>query len=205
MQIEKALLILANPDSDDSRSNLVTEACRNLGEHLQLNSINVDLIDVYKDMEDGEMESVYYPDKSPVKAVEYQVRIKKADLIIVMFPVWLYTMPSVLKTFLEYTFTDDLLYERSKQKFLPALSNKKFKIFAFDNDPKWKSQMLFRDGLELIWTRGILSESGASSDFKLIHSLEKFNEKIGDNAIKSVLKDIDKMIRKNNSLIDLID
>lgn len=203
-EVKKAILILVSPDTEGLKNRLVTTSCKTFGEILQKNGVAVDTVDLYKEAEEGEFDLLYYPGKESVKSLEYQVRLTRSDLIVFFFPIWLHTMPAILKSFLEQVLTPDFANANQKNNFEPELKNKQIKIIVFDRDSAWKSSLLFRDGLKLLWKRGILADSGADFEMINVASLSKMDEKIFKSKVDKIIQNLSESLGYEKSLIDLI-
>lgn len=202
MSVERVLVILANPDNKESNLKLVTKMCKNFGEACQTKGLSVDLIDLYKDVENQDFNPLYYPGQKDTKVIEYQIRIKKADLVVFFYPIWWNSMPAVLKAFTEKVFIPGFAYQKQKGNLHGLLGDKNFLVMAFSKEPSWQNKFIFRNSLETFWTRGLLQTAGAKGKFKLFSKISKIDRNKEEKMKKKVEKTIEKMNTKN-SVLDL--
>jgi len=104
----KILLIYAHPPGDSfnqALKDIFLEGVQNAGHQ-------VDLIDLYQDgfdpvLPEGEMRGKTVPDI--VRG--YQERIRQADVLVFIFPVWWYRSPAILEGFIDRVFTSGFAYK----------------------------------------------------------------------------------------------
>jgi len=118
----KCLLIYAHP-WDGSYNHAILD---NLINGLKNNNHQVDIFDLNKDnfnpvFKDSEM-ALYSKGKYTDKLVgDYQERIKNAEYIFFIFPIWWGSMPAILKGFIEKVFLPEVFYTKSKSGLTKGL------------------------------------------------------------------------------------
>jgi NAD(P)H dehydrogenase (quinone) len=124
------LIIFAHPDNKNSHNAAVL---RYLIQRLKANGVEFGLIDLYADRFDPVIRLVDFDmplgdDSARIK--EYQGKVRTAERLIFIYPVWFYNMPAMMKGFIERVFTNGFAYEFSlgndgKAKETPLLAGKK--------------------------------------------------------------------------------
>ncbi len=200
--ISKALIVLASPDFEtDERAQLPRTFSKIILDELQQKGVTADIIDLYKDTE---FDPIWYPENRNTKSIEYQIRIKKADLIIFVHPVWWLSAPAILKGFLEKVFISGFAFKPQKPLPTGLLQNKKMWVLAFSDRPAWEYRMIQRDIVKLFWKRGIADQTGMDLNmFKHYGDTREVNVvKIKDWQKK--LRQICKKINSKDSILDLL-
>lgn len=198
--ISKALIVLASPDFEtDERAQLPRTFSKLILDELQQKGVTVDIIDLYND---SEFDPVWLPESRNTKSIEYQIRIKKADLIIFVHPVWWLSVPAILKGFLEKVFISGFAFK--PQKPLPAglLQNKQMWVLAFSDRPAWEYRLIQRDIVKLFWKRGIADQTGMNLGlFRHYGNTREVDLK----QIRSWQKKLRKFCKKINSKDSILD
>jgi putative NADPH-quinone reductase len=171
---KKILVILANPETvSDKRAMVVTDLCQSfIGQCLQ-NEQEVDIIDLYKDRFDP----VNHPEIKDTQTIEYQIRIKKADIIVFFYPVWWGSMPAILKGFCDKVFQNNFAYIYRNGLTEGLLKNKKAVVISISKSPAWKVNLLYTNINDVIWKRAIFDVCGINGQFYLFSNFRKANEK----------------------------
>ncbi len=95
------------------------------------------------------------------KVTEYQNRIKNADYLIFVFPVWWTSMPAVLKGFIDKVFLPGFAFSKSKMMIKPELKHLKgAAIFTTMSAPKLVYRLILRKPVKHVLIRGTLKISG---------------------------------------------
>ncbi|MFD3538338.1 NAD(P)H oxidoreductase [Streptomyces sp. NPDC058662] len=116
--MSRTLLVLAHPRSD-SLSAAVADRTRRL---LEADGGSVDLLDLYAEGFDPRMTPVDEPDwKNREKEYSPEVhahmeRMEAADDVIVVFPVWWFAPPAILKGWIDRVWNYGFAYGRSKPR-----------------------------------------------------------------------------------------
>ncbi len=170
----RVVVILANPDTQyDNRAGVVTQLCSTFIERCNQRGIFVDLIDLYKE----QFNPVHIPNTKDTHTIEYQIRIEKADIIVIFHPVWWGTMPAVLKGFCEKVFQSGFAYIHSRGDVKGLLKAKKAHVIAVSHSPVLKSKLALGNILEIQWKRAIFDICGISSKVQGFYNLRKVSEK----------------------------
>ncbi|MCH4056944.1 MAG: NAD(P)H-dependent oxidoreductase [Lactobacillaceae bacterium] len=118
----------------------------------------VDLIDLHADKFDPVMsatELANWRQGKPVnpQVADYQQRLKTADQIIFMFPVWWEVMPAMTKGFLDKVYAKGQLYDA--QTMATTLTRKpKIRIITTMSTPNWAYRLIFGAPLVKALRRG---------------------------------------------------
>ena len=200
-QINRITVILANPEYDqDNRSETVNSLCKTFIDSVQKKGISVDLIDLYKETE---FNPIFDPEEKDTKALEFQIRLKKTQLVVIFHPVWWSLFPAILKGFIDKVFTRGFAYDIRKGIVTGLLEDIQAMVFAVGERPTWEHRVMFRDILKNFWTRAFFPDCGVKSKFYHFGSLRTVSEE----EIKKWHKKVDKIATKINShdtLLDLI-
>jgi NAD(P)H dehydrogenase (quinone) len=117
------LVIFAHPDNKGSHNAAVLKYVRS---RLTANRREFEIIDLYAERFDPLIRTVNFDmpgDYEGVKA--YQEKIKKAERLIFIYPVWFYNMPAIMKGFCDRVFSSGFAYDFSFGKDgKPALTRK---------------------------------------------------------------------------------
>ena len=170
---KKIVVILANPETNfDKRAGIVSELCYTFCDQCVQNDLSVDFIDLYKERFDP----VSYPDEKDSQAIEYQIRIRKADYLVVFHPVWWGTMPAILKGFCDKVFQSGYAYIYQGGFTHGLLKEKKAIIIAVSKAPTWEINLVFSNILNVMWKRAIFDVCGIQSKFYLFTNLRKVSD-----------------------------
>ncbi len=200
MTINKILAILASPtDEQDKRLNEITKAFNNFCQKVVQKGVKVDIIDLY---DESEFDAADYLDSNDSKVIEYQFRIKNADLVVVFHPVVFDSVPAVLKGFLDNVMTLGFAYNIENKISVGALVDKEILIVAFDENSAFQSRYIFGNQLYNFWKKTISYYCG----FKRT-SLETFYSYRSDSEIKILRwdKKIEKITNKINFKTTILD
>ena len=198
--ISKILVVLANPEYEqDNRSQVVTNLCKEFMETVQKNGITVDLIDLYND---DEFNPVLDPETKDTKTLEFQIRLRKADMVVFFHPIWWGMVPSILKGFLDKILNQGFAYSTQKGVTTPLLDEKNALVFAVGEKPSWEIRFMYRDILKTFWQRIIFATSGLKGRVFYFGSLRSVNQKKIDTWFKKVNK-IAENINSKNDILEL--
>jgi NAD(P)H dehydrogenase (quinone) len=183
---KKIVVILANPDTKfDKRASVISDLCYTFCQQCVQNDQAVDFIDLYKER----FNPVSYPDEKDSQAIEYQIRIRKADYIVVFHPVWWGTMPAILKGFCDKVFQSGFAYKFQGGFTHGLLKNKKAIIVAVSKSPAWQVNIIYSNILNIMWKRAIFDICGIKSKFYLFSNLRK----VSDTTIETWHKKMSKL------------
>lgn len=146
----RTLLVLAHPRSD----SLTAQVADRVRRRLEAGGGSVDLLDLYAEGFDPRLTTADEPDWTD-REKEYSPevrahmrRIEEADDLIVVFPVWWYAPPAVLKGWIDRVWNYGFAYGRSR----PRLAAKRMLWMALAGGPQASA---LTDALELQLTRGV--------------------------------------------------
>jgi len=199
--VTRITVILANPDYDqDNRAETVNSLCKTFIESVQKKGITVDLIDLYKETE---FDPIFDPEEKDTKALEFQIRLKKTQMVVIFHPVWWSLFPAILKGFLDKVFTRGFAYDIRKGIRTGLLDDLQAIVFAVGERPAWEHQVMYRNILKNFWTRAFFTNCGIKSKFLHFGSLRTVSEKEITRWHKKVEK-IATKINSHDTLLDLI-
>ncbi|MFI0448119.1 NAD(P)H oxidoreductase [Actinomadura sp. 6N118] len=116
--MNKALLVVAHP----RRDSLTAQVAEQTRDHLTKNNYTVDVLDLHAEGFDPRMTLEDEPDwtnrDKPYSAEvrNHMKRIDAADFIVVVFPVWWYGLPAILKGWIDRVWNYGFAYGRSKAR-----------------------------------------------------------------------------------------
>jgi NAD(P)H dehydrogenase (quinone) len=193
------LLILASPiDEQDQRLKQISNLCTFFGKEIITKGVNVDFIDLYKDRE---FVAGDYLDSNDSKVLEYQIRLNKADHIVIFHPVFLDGVPAILKGFLENILSFNFAFRTENRINIPLLTDKKLTVFAFDNRTRWISKYVYGNQLGNFWYKTVFEMCGFVGRLEMFDNFRSSNESDIQNWYKILSKTINK-IRPKPTLLD---
>ena len=143
----KNLVIYAHPNVEGHCSHILAEVKEQLG--------NCDIIDLYKLKYDPVLHKneLYTKGKKAIDKLNksFQQKIKKADNLIFIYPVWWGTMPAILKGFFDKVLTSPFAFQFVVKPFvsiiagyLPEgrLKGKKAAVFVTTGAKKWQGKLI---------------------------------------------------------------
>jgi putative NADPH-quinone reductase len=173
--ISNLLLVLASPINEtDKRLSEIANLCSYFGSQCATKGLNVDFLDLYKEKEFLAGQNL---DSNDSKVLEYQIRINKADMIAIFHPVWLDSVPAVLKGWLENTMTNNFAYRTENRFQIPLLKDKKCVVVAFDEKTKFQNEVLFGNQLSSFWYKSIFDLIGIDGKLETFYSYRSANDK----------------------------
>jgi putative NADPH-quinone reductase len=184
--ISNILVVFACPSDDsDKRLGEISKLCKLFNQNCTSRGLNVDLIDLYNEKEF--LAKDYLPPNDS-KVLEYQIRINRADLVVFFHPVWLDTVPAVLKGFLENVLTNGFAYQNTNRLPQGLLSAKKSLVFAFDTKSGFDSSFIFGNQLYHFWTKSIFHLTGMKGRLFIVNDFRSANSKTVQNWQNKILK-----------------
>jgi len=172
-KIKKILVIVANPLSRyDNRAMTINELCAAFCEGINYSNIEIDYLDLYKE----DFDPVHNPDTRDTQTIEYQIRIRKADMIAIFHPVWWGLMPAVLKGFCDKVFQSGFAYQYQRGRLIPLLDNKKALVVSVSKEPKWRDRLVYGNILQLFWKRAVFQTCGIRSKHISYYNLRKVDD-----------------------------
>jgi putative NADPH-quinone reductase len=201
-KVQKILLVLAAAKEDSKKDKLIVDLCEEFGETCQTQGLEVEWIDLYADYEKDEFDPAGRMHQKDAKIIEYQFRIKRADMIAFFHPVRWNSVPAILKGFLDQVLVHNFAYKSDKNGVEPMLTEKSALIFAFSDNFEWQNKLYYNNTLETFWQRAILEICGLKGQFFSLSGLRSFTEKRIDSIRQKVLKTA-KRINSKESWLDL--
>lgn len=110
-----------------------------------------------------------FRDKKPVdpKVLEYQERLKKADHLIFIFPIWWELMPAMTKGFVDKVIFPGLAYDytnKSNTRMKPLLKNiNGVTVITTMNTPSFLYRLIFGNAIKKALLRGTFWKLGYSN------------------------------------------
>jgi len=191
----KAVIIYSHPwekSYNSSILNIVKESLMNKG-------ADIDLFDLYKDNFNPVLSvkdlALYSEGKtSDTDVMNYQKRIEQADHLFIIFPVWWYSLPAILKGFLDkvllknWSFDTTSTFPKGKLNFIKSTT-----VISTMTAPGWYHRFVYGNTMKHSFIDGTLKFCG-------LKKLKWFNisnvENIGDKKRKLWLNKIDIHIQK---------
>jgi putative NADPH-quinone reductase len=116
--VPRALLVVAHPRSD----SLTARSAGRAREHLEKRGLTVDLLDLHAEGFDPRMTVRDEPDwADPDKRYSDEVRahikrVDAADVIVVVFPVWWFSVPAIVKGWVDRVWNNGFAYGREPSR-----------------------------------------------------------------------------------------
>jgi len=177
----KTLIIYGHPGSGNFSSHFLNK-CK---DGLKQKNIDFEVLDLYK----MDYDPVLKPDELYTtgnrnisdKNREIQEKIKLADGLIFIYPVWWGSMPAILKGFIDRVFTPGFAFKYNKErllKFIPdkLLNDKKIIIFVSSGGPKLLYKVIL-DPIKLINKFFIFGVFSSKSTTYQIYGAQKIDNK----------------------------
>lgn len=131
------------------------------------------------DLYENKFDPVYYAEElryfskgeTPNQQVKkYQEMLKMSDGLIFVFPIWWFSMPSILKGFLDKVLLKNFAYTESDNGLLTGLLTniKSVKVITTAQSPKWYIKFLKGDGIKKTFIGATLKSVGMKK-IKWIH------------------------------------
>ncbi|MCH2234776.1 MAG: NAD(P)H-dependent oxidoreductase [Crocinitomicaceae bacterium] len=161
MNGKKVLVINGHPDAESFNAGL-TEAYLNGAkkQSFETEIINIRDLNFNPNLESGyRKRTELEPDL--VEAIE---KIKKADHLVWIFPMWWYSFPAILKGFIDRTFLPGITYEIEPGKGFPKklLKGKTGRIIITADTPNWYNKIFMKNPAINQMKKGILKFCGVN-------------------------------------------
>lgn len=191
---------MANSNCDlDTRSQVITNLGLSFIEACKLNGARVQMIDLF---EEREFE-VFNRKPNQTKILEYQAKVKDADLLVFFQDmIWQY-MPGLLKSFLDLVFVRGFAYKIEKKIIKGQLNGKQALVFVTSDLAAWQIKHLYGNILEKNWKKGFFDFCGLKGEVYLFSNLRNVSDKTIEKWQQQVQK-IAKKFTKNTWLVDEI-
>ena len=192
----KVMVIYAHP-WDGSFNHQILEATLS---SLKKNGHEADLLDLYKDKFDPILDekalSLYqeggYVDP---KVEDYQKRIKDADYLIFIFPIWWVSMPAILKGFFDKVFLKKFAFDTPGKMPVGLIKHiKGAGVFTTMSSPNIYYNLMYKRGIMQNLIKGTLKFSGIKN-VKWIScgTIDSLDSKRADKWLKRVSHFISKI------------
>lgn len=180
---KRVLIIVATPDEVQNSIEAFTmkitkefaETCREL-------DCNVEIIDLYKD----KFDPIWYPQKKETKVTEYQLRIKRADYIVFIHPVWWGSMPALMKGFLDKTLLPGFAFKKENGLVKGTLSSKKSMVICVSSESAIVQKYIIGSSISKYWQRVVLDKVGMTSRIHILGNIRSNSQKINSKYIAKV-------------------
>lgn len=164
------LIILVNSDSEANlRNKKINGFCKTFGERSLSNGANVEIIDLVLDYQNCQNKL------SNSKIIEYQIKIKNADKIVIFHSTSWQNVPSVLSDFLARVLTNTFAFERIRGQ-IKGLLNQKLLILAFGENSNFEQAVIYGNILGNFWQRVIANSCGFSCEFNYFGDFYKVSD-----------------------------
>lgn len=187
----KVLIIYTHPGSEGFSSYFLAKT----SEVLERKNIDFEILDLYKINYDPILkpDELYTAGNRNIseKNQEIQKKIRLADGLIFIYPVWWGGMPAILKGFMDRVFTPGFAFKYNKEKllkFIPdkLLDDKKILVFISSGGPKLFYKLIL-DPIRLINKFFIFGFFSSKTMTCQIYGALKLNDK--------KIKEIDKLVK----------
>lgn len=124
------------------------------------------LIDLYKDQFNPVFTTKELSLFSTGKAIDpkillYQQILKKTDVLLFIFPIWWYDIPSILKGFLEKTFLKEFSYSTGKTGLIGHLNHiERVNVITTSDSPTWFLKNFKGNAIQKVFINGTLKGVG---------------------------------------------
>jgi putative NADPH-quinone reductase len=154
----------------------------------------VEVLDLYKD--ENRQDFLSFENiremKPDQKVLKMQEKIKNADELVFIFPLWWNAEPAILKNFLDNNFSAHFAYQYVNGKPVGLLAGKKARIFMTSDGPKFL-QLLMLSPLKKIWWLARMRFCGL--ELKSYVVFDKMLKRDEENR-KKLLKEVEKIAKK---------
>jgi len=131
--MSKNLVLFAHPDNENSFNAGVLKKVKEFFKE------DLDVLDLYRENFNPVLSyEELYEGKKDEKVINYQRKIKEANLLIIIHPLWWYNFPAILKGFIDRVFTYGFAYGEVNGKMQGLLTDKKVVIFTSLGESKEK-------------------------------------------------------------------
>jgi len=180
-QIRSVLIVLASSTGQEDSAELSALMCKDCISKLKKRDVSVDLVDL-------DIESEFYPFDTDrdfsTKIAEYQLRIKRADHVIIFHPTRFYTLPGTLKAWIDEVFVSGFAYTRRRGLISPLLKKVAVSVFIVSDVPGWRIQFIENSGLLRFWKRTFARITGAQVQATLFGNARSNRDKLKESLFK---------------------
>lgn len=203
-EISKITVILASPVlASDDRGNYVLDVCKKFLEEAQTSGVTTDLIDLYEDFGSEEFNPISLPDEKDTKILEYQVRIRKAEMVVIFYNQIWGLPPAILKGFVEKVFVSGFAFNQIKGRYQPFLEGKRILVIDFGEKSTTENTIVQKSMSKTFWERLIFPACGFEGNYQYYGNLRSKSEKELEKQTKKIIN-IAKRLNAKNNLLDFI-
>ncbi|MBE7641087.1 flavodoxin family protein [Salegentibacter sp. BLCTC] len=157
--MKQILIINGHPDKESFNYALSKAYAKGVGNtDAVLSQINISELDFEPNLKFGYRKRM---DLEPdlLKAID---KIKKADHIVWIFPMWWYGYPAIMKGFIDRTFLPGITYQPVKGKAFPEklLKGKSARLIITADTPKWYDSLFMKSPAINQFKKGTLQFCG---------------------------------------------
>lgn len=173
----KTLIIYAHPRTKGFCSAILDKVISCLDE----SKIKFEFIDLYKIDYDPKLKAEEHYTSGGKKISEqnvlFQKKISSVDKMIIIYPIWWNSPPSILKGFFDRVLTPGFAYRFKGKIPIKLLKNKKAVVFITHGSPNFYTTLILRDRGAKVVTKDILGFCGIKSRFFKIGDCRKMDDK----------------------------
>jgi|GEM_PF-4775789 len=158
-EISKIFVILASP----KKNNSTTKICLSLSKKIKNLGVEVDLVDIQRE---EEFKGFFEPKVSDTKSLEYQIRIKKSDLVMVFYTNHWSILPGILTVFIEKVFRKGFAFAKYKNNYQGLLDKKSFMVVEITEQEIWKERFLYKNRLKIWWKRVFFKQCNLNGNYQ---------------------------------------
>lgn len=185
------LIIYAHPKTRGNGYSILQEVKKQLGRR------KYEVLDLYAMRYDPVLkdEELYTAGKKKIskRNLEIQKKIRKAEGLVFVYPVWWGSMPAILKGFIDRVLTPPFAFEYVKKPiigYIPQgnLNRKKAVIFCTTGSKKWQSWLILRNRFKSLVRNDMLGFCGIKTEVYQFAGAGKWDDKRRP--------EVEKMVRK---------
>jgi NAD(P)H dehydrogenase (quinone) len=174
------LVVLAHPVPE----SFAASAAKAVVETLEAKGHAVDLLDLYAEDFDPRLtatERTAYmePNYQPREDVSSIVaRLKAADGLVLVFPQWWFSLPAIMKGFIDRIFVPGVAFEHDKAggRIVPLMTHiRSFWVVTSTGSPWWVVHLYMGNPVKRILKRGVAAFCAKSVDFRMLalHDMDR--------------------------------
>jgi NAD(P)H dehydrogenase (quinone) len=181
------LIVYAHHGGESHNAKLLSH----VKEQLKSMDREFEVIDLYAENFNPVMPTVSYSDENlDEKVTEYQQKISKASRLIIIFPIWWYNAPAMVKGFFDRVFTSGFAFKFGPAGPEPLLADKTAVVINTFGGPK--------QGLEMFGNAPVMAIDKAILEFcgLAVTRINWFNCRRPDEIPDDVKAEIDSALRR---------
>lgn len=175
------LLVVAHP----LEASFTQCAARRIRESLERRGTKVDLIDLYADHFDpclsaAERQSYFTQAYDGSAVIDYVVRVKQAEKLILVFPQWWFNVPAILKGFLDRVLVPGVAFDQLPGGPLVPRLTKVDALYVVTSTgaPWWITKLYMGDPVRRQFARGVKPFVSRKARFRMLtlHDMDRMTE-----------------------------